>query len=585
MAQSVETMFFDDRLDTVLEGPVPEDDAARVQYIQLIDLLSQQSKNISPEQIITGLERVHALRKTVSKTERVQVVKSLHGRLKNLSLVQYLAADEPSVASAAIAAARLDDESWVALIPNVSVRARGFLRTRRDLSPKVVAALASYGAGDMVLPSPASNEEALLIDTQPFTDEKNASSVEGMVGTDAMVSTGTDIPDISKKAVAEREIGKIVARIEALRKARDGKGAKESESFATDSEDKAEDTSIVDKVRFETDDNGEVIWTNGSQGNAFCGTNIAYPARQGVSGPDGYAAAAFRQRMPIEAGRLQICGIPALNGSWRMDAKPHFDRDTGRFRGFRGEIRRPSIHEQAGPQQAQQRGDAMRQLIHELRTPLNAIMGFSEIIEQQLFGPAAYEYRSLAGEIKKDAQFMLSGFDDLDVALKLDRQALEMESGYSSMTWLAARINERLEQEGKAASLKMNFKPGFEGFAVATVTAERIILRLLTALCGFTRDGERLNAKFTSPDGGHMAKMQIKLPTSLAELSEDELLRDDVDTGEVPISLLGIGFSLRLARKLAEQAEGNLALKNDRIIVTLPSHQGVQVAADHAALK
>ncbi|WP_164114526.1 histidine kinase dimerization/phospho-acceptor domain-containing protein [Sphingorhabdus sp. Alg239-R122] len=577
-------MFFDDRLDTVLEGSIPEDDAARVQYIQLVDLLSQQSKGISPEQIITGLERVHALRQAVPEAERVEVVNSLQGRLKNLSLVQYLAADSPSVASAAIAAARLSDETWVALIPNLSVRARGFLRTRQDLGSKAVAALASYSAGDMVLPSPVSNEEALLIDKEPLTDEQSGSSAKEIAGMDGISSENKDTAHASKKAVAEREIGKIVARIEALRKAR-GENVKESESFAADSKSKLKTAEVLDKVGFETDDSGKVVWANSGQGNAFCGTNIAYPARQGVSGPDGYAAAAFRQRMPIESGRLQICDIPALNGSWRMDAKPHFDKKTGRFRGFRGEIRRPCVHEQAGPEQAQQRGDSMRQLIHELRTPLNAIMGFSEIIEQQLFGPAAYEYRSLASEIKKDAQFMLSGFDDLDVALKLDRQALEIESGYCSVAWLTARINERLEQQDNAESLKMNFARDFEGFAVAPVMADRIILRLITTLCGFTQDGEGLSAKFTPSDDGHMSRMRIKLPAALAELSETELFSDDIDVTEVPISLLGIGFSLRLVRRLAEQVEGKLVLKNGRIFVTLPSLQHNQAKADNAVLK
>ncbi len=51
---------------------------------------------------------------------------------------------------------------------------------------------------------------------------------------------------------------------------------------------------------------------------------------------------------------------------------------------------------------------------HELRTPLNAIMGFSEIIEKELFGPVNVpQYRDYAHDIHTSGQYLLSLINDI----------------------------------------------------------------------------------------------------------------------------------------------------------------------------
>src|SRR5690606_4282327 len=106
-------------------------------------------------------------------------------------------------------------------------------------------------------------------------------------------------------------------------------------------------------------------------------------------------------------GRYQIVG-GTLAGEWRLSATPFFDPRSGRFQGYRGQARRPYIHEVAIPSDtalasvAGFPADSLRQLVHELRTPLNAILGFAEIIEQELFGAAGPNYRDMAGKIAVD---------------------------------------------------------------------------------------------------------------------------------------------------------------------------------------
>jgi two-component system cell cycle sensor histidine kinase PleC len=51
---------------------------------------------------------------------------------------------------------------------------------------------------------------------------------------------------------------------------------------------------------------------------------------------------------------------------------------------------------------------------HELRTPLNAIIGFSEVIEQQLFGKVTVpKYLDYAHDINSSGQYLLDVINDI----------------------------------------------------------------------------------------------------------------------------------------------------------------------------
>ncbi len=51
---------------------------------------------------------------------------------------------------------------------------------------------------------------------------------------------------------------------------------------------------------------------------------------------------------------------------------------------------------------------------HELRTPLNAILGFSEILERELFGPITnHAYKDYAGDIHNSGQYLLGLINDI----------------------------------------------------------------------------------------------------------------------------------------------------------------------------
>ena len=52
-------------------------------------------------------------------------------------------------------------------------------------------------------------------------------------------------------------------------------------------------------------------------------------------------------------------------------------------------------------------GDRIAEAAHELRTPLTHILGFSEMIERQIFGPVSERYVEYAGRIRKSGGHLL----------------------------------------------------------------------------------------------------------------------------------------------------------------------------------
>lgn len=529
-------MRFDDRLETALRQANDSDLGAAAKWQQLVDILAQNPSEFDMEYVANGLQKIRDFLPLVTPKVREQCVKSLHGRISSAPLVLLLSGDVPKVASAVVSGACLTDDEWSGIIPAMPVRARGFLRNRKDLGPKSERALTLCAAADYVLPVPDGRAES--------------SGINGV------------------------RIRDIVERIEKLRSERQSAMVP---PMPMDGGPFTEFPQIIDEIRFETDENGTVSWIEGAPPGAVVGVDIAEPAFDDGPGPDAYGAAAFRQRMPLENARMRLCGAPAVAGDWRINAAPFFDHISGRFNGYRGIFRRPTIAESALlSQEGRQSSDHIQQLVHELRTPLGAIIGFSEIIEQQLFGPVTEDYRVLARNILNDAERLLSGFDDLTTAAKIEAGSFFAEPGSTDCDWLTSKLAERLRGLSDLLMVTLNLVHAHpvRPFALDKELAERIFSRLLSAVIIGCEPDEVLDGRFrTEPGVNATNRFVLSLPRKLLEMDEAELFGSGPATldesSEAP--LLGLGFSLRLVRSLAKNVGGDLRFYNEALILSLPA--------------
>ncbi len=535
-------MRFDDRLSTTMRHTIDNGVSASIRWRQLIDILSQNPKNFDPEIVASGLQQARQLLPHTNPEDRLASVKSLTGRIQSAPLVQLLSADLSPISAAVISGARLTDVQWADIIPHLTVRARGFLRNRSDLGPLTKRALWKWSSADFVLP-----------DLSQQNSEAITSSPQNM------------------------QIRDIVERIERLRRDRETAPLDTQNLDQTVSDITEVAASPIIEIQFETDDMGTVTWTEGAPRGAIVGVGISEPAFDSDPGPDAYGASAFRQRMPLENARMRLSGAPIIAGDWRINAAPFFDPASGRFRGYRGIFRRPNVAESPIINRViQESGDKLQQLVHELRTPLGAIIGFSEIIEQQLFGPVSSEYRALARNILNDAERLLAGFDDLAMAAKIESGHLVADEGITQCGWLAARLAERLHGLSETLSVTLNLAKAdpVRPFATESEVTERLFSRLLSAVIIGCEPGEELNGRFRTELGNQaMNSFILSLPVKLCGLTEQQMLGSvsNVLENNEDAPLLGLGFSLRLVRNLARNVGGDLRFQKESLLLLLPA--------------
>ena len=564
-------MRFNDLMQTVLAVEDRGGLGSVTLWRQCVDLLAQRDRadrsSMAPQEQQALVDRLVELRTRVSETQRLATVVELGRRLRSPTLVSFFADDRPAIAAAAMSRATLPDDQWIRLLPGLTPTARGVLRGRRDTAEAVRQALEAFGAADLVLTTDRIeriDEPAMLL-TELAEPEPEAAAQDGK-GEIAPPPAGED-----------SQIRNLVDRI-----ARFTSNRPPLNEAAPQREKAQPETAEVPKpsqaFAFETDAMGVILWVDNGPRAALIGLALGEVALEGGSGPDGHVAGAFARRSGFQNGRFTIVG-GAMAGEWRLSATPFFDARSGRFQGYRGQARRPYLHEVAvRPASAVAiaglSADSLRQLVHELRTPLNAILGFAEIIEQQLFGATGAEYRDMAGKIAVDARHLLAAFDDLDLAARVSRGDGGNAPQLMDPALLLSQAVTRFREPG-ATQVDIAVARDLPQVRLDAVQGERMVQHLLRTMISVAPAGEAVTgACWFQPDGGEgRVVLAIDRPSSLSGMEEAQLL-DPANMGEGEWAdgpLLGLGFSLRLIRGLAATCGGSLTVEAGRMLLAIPA--------------
>lgn len=579
-------MHFDDRLATVLRHRAGGERAARTQYRQLLDLLGQRRHGRDESLLAAGWLRLGALGETIPAPDRAAILREPGWHFRNPELAAHLAEDEPAVAAAALAAAQLDGDDWAALIPRLPVRARGFLRLRRDLPDPALRVLDRLGVSDRALPLPDASEplvlsEEIAVET-PAAGEPRAPAVIPVPANDS-----ADTPAVPETvAVPEgadarpTAIAELVERIEAFQRSRS-----EGRELATQGNDSHPPLPFVElQEPVAAQDESGIIFTTDAEGRIDWAEEALAPMLRYLvltDAMDREARLSFARRLPIASSPVELEGAPRIAGKWHCDAAPRFDPQGGRFVGYAGRLRR--IGNKDRDSETDQ-SDRIRQLLHELRTPVNAIQGFAEVIQQQLFGPVPHEYRALAANIAGDAARILAGFDELDRLAKLESGARRLETGACDFSSVAAGQLRQLEAilAPRNAGFVARIEEGCE-VALAQDEAESMCWRVLAALAAALAPSEHSAISLTRLDG--TVTLVAHLPASLQsrpDVFAAETQKPGANAVLTPGSF-GSGFALRLARAEVRSAGGELTSGDGQLVMTLPLLTGQEANSSPVA--
>lgn len=200
---------------------------------------------------------------------------------------------------------------------------------------------------------------------------------------------------------------------------------------------------------------------------------------------------------------------------------------------------------------------------HELRTPLNAIIGFSEILEGQLFGPIGERNRNYATDIRTSGQHLLRIISDiLDVSkaesgeVDLSEDQIDIASVMESCLRL---IRHKAESGGLTVKADMPSQP-LTVFADST-RLKQVLLNLLSNAVKFTPRGGAITLR-ARLDGSHGLLLQV-IDSGIG-IAETDLARVMEPFGQVDSTLArsneGTGLGLPLTRTLVERHGGALWL-------------------------
>lgn len=549
-------MHFDDRLATVLRLRATGERAAKTQFRQLIDLLGERPQAGDRALKAAAYLRLIALGEMIGTKDRAAIVGESGWRFRNPELVKWFGEAHPHVAAAALYRAQLTGGEWAALIPKLPIRARGFLRHRRDLPSEATSVLDRLGVSDRALPEP---EPLELMDELVPPDEDEV----------PLNAQAEKAPQ--RSSPGKEDVRSLVERIESFRREKIGEtyGGNDAEAprLPMGDEDNAEGRQALDHFIFGANSEGKIDWAERGIAPMVFGIDLRALGSEGIS-------QAISRRQPVANTRVKLRGAGRIEGEWIMDATPRFTRGEGRYFGYVGRFRRAvaDIAERRGAE-----ADRLRQLLHELRTPVNAMQGYAEIIQQQMIGPVPHEYRSIAASIAGDAAHILAGFDELDRLAKLEAGALELEAGESDLAAIARRQVMQLQTvlSPRVARFDANLGDTRAPLALAQTEAEMLAWRLLATLAGATGAGEAIRLDLDSE--GDQIEFAATLPGALREAEDIFSVETRPASGSLSAGIFGAGFSLRLARAEARAADGDLLRDGDRLVLSLP----LLAAADH----
>lgn len=233
------------------------------------------------------------------------------------------------------------------------------------------------------------------------------------------------------------------------------------------------------------------------------------------------------------------------------------------------------------------KSEFLANMSHELRTPLNAIIGFSEMMQKQIFGALGHErYVEYAGDIHNSGGLLLSLINDiLDMskieAGKLNLQTEPLDPG-AIIEQCVRLIGARAQEKSLQVRTECSDLPEVEADPRAL---KQILLNLLSNAVKFTPEGGRVIIRgFEAADG-----IVLQVADTGIGIAEDDLPRlgrpfEQIESQHSK-SYQGSGLGLALSKSLVELHGGELRIdsvlgKGTTVSFTLPTHQTQQEDPD-----
>ena len=224
------------------------------------------------------------------------------------------------------------------------------------------------------------------------------------------------------------------------------------------------------------------------------------------------------------------------------------------------------------------KSDFLATMSHELRTPLNAIIGFSEVLQEQMFGELNERQLAYVGDVLEAGRHLLSLINDVLDLAKIEAGRMELElSQVAVPELLRGAVSMQSERATRGGiDLSVDSEPEEIVVTADERRVRQVVFNLLSNAVKFTPADGRVDVSARLDDG----RVEIAVAdTGPGIPSEDrETIFEEFE--QAGIQAEGTGLGLPLSRKLVELHGGRLWVeselgKGSTFRFTLPVRQEV----------
>jgi signal transduction histidine kinase len=206
------------------------------------------------------------------------------------------------------------------------------------------------------------------------------------------------------------------------------------------------------------------------------------------------------------------------------------------------------------------KSEFLANMSHELRTPLNAIIGFSEVLQERMFGELNEKQAEYTDDILSSGRHLLSLINEILDLSKVEAGRMELELAAFDLPLAIdnARTFVRERATKRGVNLDVTVDERLGDFVGDERKIKQILLNLLSNAVKFTPEGGRIGIKAKQADGS----VEISVSdTGIGIAPEDQakIFEEFRQVGgDYAKKIEGTGLGLTLAKKFVELHGGRI---------------------------
>jgi signal transduction histidine kinase len=228
------------------------------------------------------------------------------------------------------------------------------------------------------------------------------------------------------------------------------------------------------------------------------------------------------------------------------------------------------------------KSEFLANMSHELRTPLNAVIGFSEVLQERIFGDLNDKQAEYIHDIHESGRHLLDLINDILDLSKIEAGRMELDTSTfdlpDSLRSALTLVRERASRHG--IELSLDVAEGVGTIAADERKVRQVVLNLLSNAVKFTPDGGRVTLK--ARRAGGVVEIAVG-DTGIGIAPEDQatVFEEFRQVGaDVARKQEGTGLGLALAKRFVELHGGTIHVVSSpgagaTFTFTLPGGDGV----------